>query len=46
MNIGSADTAKLLGITTDSLRVVRYRVKKKLQLAPEESLSAFVQSLP
>ena len=46
MNISSADTAKLLGITTDSLRVVRYRVKKKLQLTPEESLSAFIQSLP
>ncbi|WP_290706520.1 tetratricopeptide repeat protein [Flavihumibacter sp. CACIAM 22H1] len=45
MNMSSADTAKLLGITPDSLRVVRYRVKKKLQLGQEESLSSFVQTL-
>lgn len=45
MNMSSADTSKLLGITPDSLRVVRYRVKKKLQLGPDESLSSFVQTL-
>lgn len=45
MNLNSTDTAKLLGITQDSLRVIRYRVKKKMNLAAEESLQKFVQQL-
>ena len=43
MNINSADTATLLGITPDSLRVTRYRLRKKLNLAEGDSLSGFVQ---
>jgi tetratricopeptide (TPR) repeat protein/DNA-binding CsgD family transcriptional regulator len=45
MNLNSADTAKLLGITQDSLRVIRYRVKKKMNLAVDDSLQKFVQQL-
>jgi DNA-binding CsgD family transcriptional regulator len=45
MNLGSSDTARLLGVTPDSLRVMRYRVKKKLQLGPEESLQQFIEKL-
>ncbi|WP_254448793.1 tetratricopeptide repeat protein [Spirosoma rhododendri] len=43
MNMTSADTATLLGISADSLRVSRYRLRKKLELGEGESLSAFVQ---
>ena len=45
MNLASGDMATLLGITSDSLRVVRYRVKKKLNLRQSESLTGFVQSI-
>jgi tetratricopeptide (TPR) repeat protein len=43
MNMNSADTATLLGISSDSLRVARYRLRKKLQLAEGESLTGYVQ---
>ncbi len=45
MNFSSADIATLLGISQDSLRVSRYRLKKKINLQGEESLAAFIQSL-
>ena len=46
MNISSADVATLLGISLDSLRVSRYRLRKKIGLAEGESLSAFIQRFP
>lgn len=45
LNLSSGDIATLLGISLDSLRVSRYRLKKKLSLNNGESLTAFVQSL-
>jgi len=45
MNLDSADIATLLGISTDSLRVSRYRLRKKLNLAQGDNLSAFIQAL-
>lgn len=45
MNLNSGDISTLLGVAQDSLRVMRYRIKKKINLQPEESLSAFIQSL-
>ena len=45
LNLASGDIATLLGISQDSLRVSRYRLKKKLALHNGESLTAFVQSL-
>jgi tetratricopeptide (TPR) repeat protein len=45
LNLASADIATLLGISQDSLRVSRYRLKKKLNLSTNESLTVFVQSL-
>lgn len=45
MNMESQDIATLLGISQDSLRVVRYRLRKKLNLQQGESLTAFIQSL-
>ncbi|WP_245859596.1 tetratricopeptide repeat protein [Spirosoma aerolatum] len=46
MNINSTDVATLLGISPDSLRVARYRLRKKISLAEGESLSAFIQRFP
>ena len=43
LNLASADISTLLGISQDSLRVSRYRLKKKLNLGADESLTTFVQ---
>jgi tetratricopeptide (TPR) repeat protein len=45
LNYNSADIATLLGVSSDSLRVMRYRLRKKLNLPAGESLVAFLQSL-
>lgn len=45
MNLSSADIATMLGISQDSLRISRYRLRKKLNLPEGENLSAFVQNL-
>jgi tetratricopeptide (TPR) repeat protein len=45
LNLSSKDIATLLGISQDSLRVSRYRLRKKLDMVQGESLTAFVQSL-
>lgn len=45
LNLASKDMATLLGISQDSLRVSRYRLKKKLNLGQDESLTGFVQGL-
>jgi tetratricopeptide (TPR) repeat protein len=46
MNIGSTDIATLLGISPDSLRVSRYRLRKKIGLAEGQSLTTFIQQFP
>jgi hypothetical protein len=45
LNMASKDMAILLGISQDSLRGSRYRLKKKLNLEQGESLTGFVQGL-
>ena len=45
MNLSSADISTLLGISQDSLRISRYRLRKKLQLQEGEKLSTFIQTL-
>ena len=45
MNLHSSDITTLLGVSPDSLRVIRYRLRKKLQLEQGVNLSAFLQSL-
>ncbi len=45
MNLASADMARLLGVTPDSLRVMRYRVKKKMRLGVDDSLQQFIDQL-
>lgn len=45
MNLTSADIATMLGISQNSLRISRYRLRKKLNLEDGENLSAFIQRL-
>lgn len=45
LNLASKDMATLLAISQDSLRVSRYRLRKKLNLEEGESLTAFLHSL-
>ena len=45
MNLSSADIATMLGISQDSLRTSRYRLRQKLQLPEGENLLQFLQQL-
>jgi tetratricopeptide (TPR) repeat protein len=45
MNLSSGDMSTLLGVTPDSLRVQRYRLKKKMNLGQDDSLTSFVQAV-
>jgi len=45
MNLGSKDIASILGISLDSLRISRYRLRKKMNLEKGESLQQFILSL-
>jgi tetratricopeptide (TPR) repeat protein/DNA-binding CsgD family transcriptional regulator len=45
MNLTSQDIATSLGVSVDSLRVMRYRLRKRLNLAQGESLTTFLQAL-
>lgn len=45
LNLPSKDMAAMLGISPDSLRIARYRLRKKLQLDRGERLSTYILSL-
>ncbi len=45
LNIPSKDMATLLGISADSLRIGRYRLKKKLQVEQGSSLNQFINNI-
>ncbi|WP_222167220.1 tetratricopeptide repeat protein [Edaphocola aurantiacus] len=45
MNLNSQEIATMLGISLDSLRVSRYRLRKKLNIEQGGSLSSFLQSI-
>ncbi|GHN01096.1 hypothetical protein WSM22_25850 [Cytophagales bacterium WSM2-2] len=45
LNIPSKDIAVVLGISPDSLRIARYRLRKKLGMTQGDSLSHFIGSL-
>lgn len=45
LNMSSKDMATTLGISQDSLRIARYRLKKKLQLSEEENLIHYILGL-
>lgn len=45
MNMSSKDMAAIFGISQDSLRVARYRLRKKLGLAEGDNLGSFIQTI-
>ncbi|WP_164974275.1 tetratricopeptide repeat protein [Filimonas effusa] len=45
MNLSPTDISTLLGISPDSLKVARYRLRKKINMPREENLNAFIQGL-
>lgn len=45
LNLPSKDMAAMLGISPDSLRIARYRLRKKLQLNQGERLSTYILAL-
>lgn len=45
IGLGNKEIAKILNITPESLKKSRYRIKKKLELPKEQSLSNYVQNL-
>lgn len=45
MNMSSKDMAAILGISQDSLRVARYRLRKKLKIDNGDNLISFIQTI-
>ena len=45
LNMNSEDIVTTLAISSDSLRIARYRLRKKMCLAKEEKLSNYIQGL-
>lgn len=45
LNMNSRDIATILGISADSLRVSRYRLKKKLGLDADDKLTAYIHTV-
>jgi tetratricopeptide (TPR) repeat protein len=45
LNMNSRDIATILGISADSLRVARYRLKKKLNLEADDKLTAYIHAV-
>jgi len=45
MNMSSKDMAAIFGISQDSLRVARYRLRKKLKIDTGDNLTTFIQSI-
>jgi len=45
LNLGMKETASLLGISPDSVKTARYRLRKKLNLAQEQSLNELLLNL-
>lgn len=45
LNLPTAECASILGISPDSVKVTRSRLRKKLGLAPNQSLTEFIMSL-
>lgn len=45
MNMNNKETANLMNIDANSVKMNRYRIKKKLNLAPEDDLNALIQQI-
>ena len=45
MNMNNKETANLMNIDANSVKMNRYRIKKKMNLDPEDDLNAIIQQL-
>ncbi|TVQ74787.1 MAG: hypothetical protein EA363_01275 [Balneolaceae bacterium] len=45
LNLSSKEIASLLGISPSSVKIARYRLRKKLQLNTEESLTGYLTGM-
>lgn len=45
IGLNNKETAQILGIEPHSVKTTRYRLKKKLDLTPEDDLSAFIANI-
>lgn len=45
MNMNARDMAAIFGISQDSLRMARYRLRKKLNIAEGDNLTTFIQAV-
>ncbi len=45
LNLPSSEISRILGISADSVRTSRYRLRKKLSLGPEDDIVAFIAKL-
>ena len=45
MNLSLKESSAALGVSNDSMKIARYRLRKKLNLAKEENLNQFIWSL-
>ena len=45
LNLNSKEIASILRLTTDSVRVSRYRLRKKLPIDAKEELSQYLRSI-
>jgi DNA-binding CsgD family transcriptional regulator len=45
LNLNTREIANILGISTDSANKARYRLRKKLNLQPEQELKAFIENV-
>lgn len=45
LNLSNKDIAKVKGISADSAKVMRYRLRKKLKLTPDVDITSFLQNL-
>ncbi len=45
MRMSSTDIAAMMGISTNSLRIARYRLRKKLELDKAQKLNTFLQTI-
>ncbi|HEX5170815.1 MAG TPA: hypothetical protein VFW11_16690, partial [Cyclobacteriaceae bacterium] len=45
LNLTLAECASILGISNDSIKVSRTRLRKKLDLAPNQSLTEFIMGI-
>lgn len=45
LNLSVKETAAIMGITPDSVKTARYRLRKKLDIETEENLSEFLMSI-